>query len=370
MNLFNMTTNIQHFDTLDTYLTSDVLDNALIVTSTGINTRTLKSLDLSNPILCHDTFGKGEPTDLKINDMIAAKNALSFNKVIAIGGGTVMDCAKLLVIKDLSNVVDAFTGAIELVKEFPLICIPTTCGTGSEVTPITVAELTQLNTKKGMAHHTLQADEAILIPSLLKDLPLKPFMHSAIDALIHAAESYLSPKASPMTKLLSVNAIERLLKGFRNMSFHGVDHRLNQLDDFSIGSCYAGIAFGNAGVGAVHALSYPLGGSYHVPHGEANFQFFTAVFKCYYDKAPDGDIHDLVKLMAKILDCHKVHVFEHLENLLNSLVEKPALRSYGMEEKDILLFTESVINEQQRLLANNYVPLTKDDIKMIYSSLY
>lgn len=370
MNFFNMTTTIQHFDSLEAYLTTDILTNALIVTSTGTNERSLSALNLTTPIICHDTYGKGEPTDLKIDKMIAAKNALTFDKIIAIGGGTVMDCAKLLTLKGLKNSADAFTGVIDLIKEVPLICIPTTCGTGSEVTPITVAELTQLHTKKGMTHPALQADDAILIPSLLKNLPLKAFMHSAIDALIHASESYLSPKASPMTQLLSVNAIERLLKGFRSMSFRGVDYRLTILEDFSTGSCYAGMAFGNAGVGAVHALSYPLSGRYHVPHGEANFQFFTAVFKCYYDKAPEGAILELVKIMAKILDCHKATVFEQLENLLNSLIEKPALRTYGMEEKDILLFTESVINEQQRLLANNYVPLSKDDIKMIYSSLY
>lgn len=370
MYFFNMNTRIQQFDALDTYLTDEVLSNALIVTSTGIKKRSLEPLALTNPILCHDVYGKGEPTDIKINKMINDKNNHTFNKIIAIGGGTVMDCAKLLTCNALKNAVDAFTASIELTKDVPLICIPTTCGTGSEVTPITVAELTQLNTKKGLAHPALQPDEAILIPSLLKDLPLKPFMYSAIDALIHAAEAYLSPKASPMTQLLSVNAIERLLRGFRGMSFHGVDYRLAHLEDFSIGSCYAGIAFGIAGVGAVHALSYPLGGRYHVPHGESNFQFFTAVFKSYYDKKPEGAILELVKIMAKILDCHKIHVFEQLELLLHSLIDKPALRTYGMEEKDILLFTECVINEQQRLLTNNYVPLSKEDIKMIYSSLY
>ncbi len=370
MNIINMSTNVQQFESLDQYFTEALLKDALIVTSSGINSRTLSTYALSNPVICHDTYGKGEPTDIKINEMIKAKNSIPHKKIIAIGGGTVMDCAKLMVIKDLTNCVDAFTGNIELFKETPLICIPTTCGTGSEVTPVTVAELTQLKTKKGMSHVALQPNVAILVPELLKELPVKPFMHSAIDALIHATESYLSPKASPLTKILSLDAALKILKGFQQMVFFGHEKRFEYLEDFLVSSCYAGIAFGNAGVGAVHALSYPLGGKYHVPHGEANFQFFTAVFKSYYDKKPSGDIHELVKGMSKILDCPKDHVFEKIEQLLSNLVEKPSLRTYGMEEKDILMFTESVIKEQQRLLANNYVELTKDDIKMIYSSLY
>lgn len=370
MNLFNMTTNIKKYDSLDAYLSDADLRDALIVTSSGIKKRTLSTYNLTPPIICHDTYGKGEPTDLKINQLIEEKNKHPHKQIIAIGGGSVMDCAKLMVIKDLTNAVDAFTGAMPLVKECPLICIPTTCGTGSEVTPITVAELTQLNTKKGMAHPVLQPDEAILIPELLKDLPIKPFMHSAIDALIHACESYLSPKASDLTNLLSLEATQKILRGFQQMVFHGPEKRMDFLEEFLIGATYAGIAFGNAGVGAVHALSYPLGGTYHVPHGEANYQFFTAVFKYYYDKEPSGKIHDLVKVIAKILDCPKNHVFEQIEHLLEQLIKKPALREYGMEEKDIILFTDSVLAEQQRLLANNYVPLSKDDIKMIYSSLY
>jgi 4-hydroxybutyrate dehydrogenase len=370
MNILHMKTNVQQFNTLGEYLSNGVLDGAILVTSTGIMNQTLSKFKIQVPIIFHDEYGKGEPTDIKINQMIEEKNKYPHNKIIAIGGGTVMDCAKLMALKNLTNSVDAFTGEVDLIKATPLICIPTTCGTGSEVTPITVAELTQLDTKKGLSHPALQPDEAILIPELLKDLPIKPFMHSAIDALIHATESYLSPKASKLTKVLSLEATVAILKGFQQMSFHGIDKRFDYLEDFLIGSCYAGIAFGNAGVGAVHALSYPLGGKYHVPHGEANFQFFTAVFKYYFDKQPNGAIIELVTAMSKILDCRKDRVFDTLELLLERLIEKPALRSYGMEEKDIILFTESVISGQQRLLDNNYVPLSKDDIKMIYSSLY
>ncbi|MBN2898494.1 MAG: iron-containing alcohol dehydrogenase [Clostridia bacterium] len=370
MNLLNMSTHIQQFDTLAHYFSDELLNGALIVTSTGIKGSYLSFLKSETPMICHDQFGKGEPTDTKITQMIAEKNKYDHDKIIAIGGGTVMDCAKLMVIEGLVDAEDAFTGKHPLVKALPLICIPTTCGTGSEVTAVTVAELTQLNTKKGLSHPALQPDEAILIPELLKDLPIKPFMHAAIDALIHASESYLSPKASNLTRILSLEAIRKILKGFQQMAFHGVEKRMDFLDEFLIASCYAGIAFGNAGVGAVHALSYPLGGTYHVPHGEANFQFFTAVFNCYYEKAPSGNMNELVKVIAQVLDCPKNHVFNRIDHLLVTLTAKPPLKSYGMTESDIEAFTQSVMNEQQRLLANNYVALSEEEIKAIYSALY
>ena len=370
MNLFNMSTHIQQFNSLEEYLTTELLNNALIVTSTGIQKNQLAFLTEDIPIVCHDEFGKGEPTDAKITQMIQKKNTFIHNKIIAIGGGTVIDCAKIMILKDVLDAEDIFMNRQLPVKAMPLICIPTTCGTGSEVTSIAVAALTNLNTKKGISHPALQPDEAILIPELLKSLPIEPFMYSAIDALIHASESYLSPQASNLTKILCLEAIKKIMKGFQQMAFHGVEKRTDFLEEFLIASCYAGIAFGNAGVGAVHALSYPLGGTYHVPHGEANFQFFTAVFKCYYDKSPSGEIHELVKAIAKIIDCPKNHVFDRMEHLLTTLVEKPRLRDYGMKENDIKNFTESVINEQQRLLANNYVPLSKDDIKTIYANLF
>lgn len=370
MKTLSIHTTIQQFNSLEEYFSENVLNQALIVTSQGIQKRNLDHFKLTNPVICHDAYGKGEPKDIKINKMIAEKNKYPHNKIIAIGGGTVMDCAKLMILENLDNCVDAFIGEATLKKSVPLICIPTTAGTGSEVTPITVAELTELKTKKGLSNPVFQPDEAILIPELLKELPEKPFIHASIDALIHATESFLSPKASPATKLFSLDATKKIIFAFQQISFYGFEKRHDFLDDFLLSACFAGIAFGNAGAGAVHALSYPLSGKYHVPHGEANFQFFTAVFKSYYDKAPNGKINELAAIISTILDCQRDHAFEQLESLLTNLIEKPGLRTYGMEEKDILLFTDSVIDEQQRLLANSYVPLSKNDIKMIYSSLY
>ena len=171
-----------------------------------------------------------------------------------------------------------------------LIAVPTTCGSGSEVSNVTIAELTELHTKMGLAADELFPDHAVLIPELLEKLPYSYFAASAIDALIHAVESFVSPKASRYTEMFSLKAVEMIIGGFKDMIQHGPDYRMNLLEDFLVASNFAGIAFGNAGTGAVHAMSYPLSGKYHVPHGEANYPFFTTIFAKYAELNPKGKL--------------------------------------------------------------------------------
>ncbi len=110
----------------------------------------------------------------------------------------------------------------------------------------------------GLGTDELFADHAVLIPELVKGLPYRFFVASSIDALIHAIESYVSPKANPYTEVFSVKAMELILKGYMQIIEKGEEYRKEIIEEFVIGSNYAGIAFGNTGVGAVHALSYPL----------------------------------------------------------------------------------------------------------------
>jgi 4-hydroxybutyrate dehydrogenase len=221
----------------------------------------------------------------------------------------------------------------------------------------------------GMSHQSLLPDEAILIPEFLEALPFKVYMHSSIDALIHAVESYLSPKANQITDALSIEAIQTIIEIYNTLDTVGKDQRKASFNQMLTASTLAGLSFNNAGVGAVHALSYPLGAQYHVPHGESNFQFFTEVMKTYHQKNPTGKIKNLITLIEQVFGYETDH-FEQLNQLICRLIEKPNLRDYGMVKEDIELFSKRVIDTQQRLLKNNYERLTYEEIKSIYKKLY
>lgn len=315
-------------------------------------------------------YVKGEPTDVMVENIYADIKNVQFTRVFGIGGGTILDVAKLFALKKMVPVVDLFNKELDIVREKELILIPTTCGTGSEVTNISILELTAIHSKFGLAVDELYADYAVLVPELLNDLPMNVFATSSIDALIHAIESYTSPKANAFTQLYSKKAMEMILEGYKIMAEKGNEARKPLLKDFMIASTFAGIAFGNAGCAAVHAMSYPLGAVYHVPHGEANYAMFTEVYKAYQAINPDGAIKELNAFLTGILGCHINETYMEIEKLLNHILSKKALREYGVTRNDLDDFTESVMTKQTRLMANNYVPLSREQVLSIYERLY
>ncbi len=316
-----------------------------------------------------ENYGVGEPSDEMI-EAVAADIKKPYKRVIAIGGGTVIDCAKLFALKNLLPVVDLFDKKIPAEKDKELILVPTTCGTGSEVTNISILEFKKRHTKFGLADKALFGDCAVIVPELLNKLPFKVFAASSIDALVHSVESFLSPKATEISKMFSVKAMTMILQGYKKIETEEKEALRGPLPDFCLASTLAGIAFGNAGCAAVHAMSYPLGAEFHVPHGESNYAMFTGVFKKYMEIKPDGDIKEFNKIIADILGCEVTNVYDSLEALLNgSILKKKSLSEYGMTEKQIEEFTDSVITNQQRLLNNNYVFLDRNTLIEIYTEL-
>ena len=249
-------------------------------------------------------------------------------------------------------------------KKFDLFIVPTTCGTGSEVTNIAIVNRTKLGTKQGLVSEEMYASYAVLISEFMSSLPYGVFATSSIDALIHAVESYLSPKATSFTEMFSVEAIKDILSGYVEV-VKNQEARKELGGKFLKASNYAGIAFGNAGCAAVHAMSYALGGKYHVAHGESNYQFFMSVLRTYEQKAPNGKIADLKKLLSDILGGDG---FDALEKLLEGILPKKRMSDYGATQEDIEPFAKSTVDNQQRLLGNNYVPLSLEDIQAIFQS--
>ena len=173
--------------------------------------------------------------------------------------------------------------------------------------------------------------------------------------------------------MYSIKAIEMIMNGYKEIIEKGGNTKENRADllkDFCLAANYAGIAFGNAGCGAVHALSYAHGGAFHIPHGEANFICFTEVFKMYMRKQPKGKIELANKLFADVLGCDPADVYTALDDFLGKIIEKKPLKEYGMTEDQVAAFAKSTVDNQQRLLGNNYVPLTEEEIAEIFQNLY
>ncbi len=371
MKQFLLVPEIHKVDTFEEfYKEFDVNEKDLILTIEPIFDTYFKDKNKQFNVVFPEKYALGEPTDEMIDKILYDLRGIQYNRVIAIGGGSIVDIAKLFVLKQAQRSEQLFLREVPIIKEKSLIIIPTTCGTGSEVTNISIALLTKKNTKMGLADNALCADYTVLIPELLVKLPYKVFVTSSVDALIHAAESFLSPKASGYSELFSIKAMEMIIKGYMDVIKNGQEHFRNIIEDFLVASNYAGIAFGNAGCAAVHAMSYPLGGVYHVPHGEANYQFFIEVFKYYKKKQPIGKIEKIEKLFANIIDCSEENAFDELEKILNNLLSLRPLREYGMKKEEIITFSENVMATQQRLLGNNYVAFDKEDLINIYSNLF
>ncbi|MDO4168584.1 MAG: 4-hydroxybutyrate dehydrogenase [Lachnospiraceae bacterium] len=341
----------------------------LVITNEYIYEPGFGNLNLECEVIFQERYGTGEPSD-EMAEAIYKDIKGSPKRIIAIGGGTVIDISKLFALKYVSPILDLYDGKLPIEKDKELILVPTTCGTGSEVTNIAILALNSRGTKKGLAVDEMYADYAVLIPELIKGLPFRFFATSSIDALIHAIESSLSPKGNVYTRMFGYKAIDMILRGYMEIRDKGEDARFDLLEDFLIASNFAGIAFGNAGCAAVHALSYPLGATYHVAHGESNYAMFTGVMKNYMEIKSDGEIQKLNAYIADILGCNVNEVFDELETLLNILIPKKALHEYGVTEQDLVEFTDSVMANQGRLMANNFVELDKERVYKIYKELY
>ncbi|MFQ7473756.1 MAG: iron-containing alcohol dehydrogenase [Anaerovoracaceae bacterium] len=326
MQVLKIVPEINYFETFREFSESfQIGKNDIIITNKILYKNYVKPIGTDSKCLFIEDYGTGEPTDEMIDEMALELRDCDYTRIIAFGGGTIVDICKILALDVPDKSVKLFTGEAEPVKVKELLIIPTTCGTGSEVTNVSIAELKSLNVKKGLAVDETYADNAVLIPEALEGLPDYVFATSSIDAFIHAAESYLSPKASPFTEMYSLRAMEMIISGYKKILSRGgntSENRKDLLKEFCYAANYAGIAFGNAGCGAVHALSYALGGNFHVPHGEANYQFFSEVFRTYMRKSPKGKISRMNVLLADILECNTDNVYDEIENILNQLILK------------------------------------------------
>lgn len=297
-----------------------------------------------------------------------------FDLIIGLGGGSALDLAKLagVLATHEGDVADYLnlTGTRSLThKGLPKILIPTTSGTGSEVTNIAVLSLA--TTKDVVTHDYLLPDAAIVDPALTVSLPPKVTAATGIDALTHAIEAYVSVNANPVTDGLALQAI-RLISGSIRTAVSDGDNK-EARSDMSYGSFLAGLAFFNAGVAGVHALAYPLGGQFHISHGESNAVLLPYVMG-YIRSSCEKRMRDIYEAMGFALsEQHNggdsLKCVEELKRLVADVGIPLSLQGFGITEDALENLTEDAV-KQQRLLARSPMQLERGDIYAIYRNAY
>jgi alcohol dehydrogenase class IV len=293
--------------------------------------------------------------------------------IIGFGGGSSLDIAKVTSIMiNNTGKIDSFFG-IDLVPNpgVPLILTPTTAGTGSEVTPIAILSDTKEKLKKGIVSAYLFPEVAIVDPKLTVGLPPSVTAFTGMDALTHAIESFYSINATDLSDLLAFRAMELLSKNIRMAFAHG--ENLLARSNVMEGSLLAGIAFANAGVGAVHAFAYPLGGEFHLAHGLTNTLMLPYVMRYNIMGCP----HKFAQ-MAKAFGERVEGISElvgaeisvrFVERLSDDLRVPRRLRDVGIPEDAIPRLAEAAM-KVTRLLANNPRKMTLEDAIAIYKFAY
>ncbi|MDW4525310.1 iron-containing alcohol dehydrogenase [Rossellomorea marisflavi] len=297
-----------------------------------------------------------------------------FELVIGIGGGSALDLAKLTAVMagEEGSVADYLnlSGTKEISsKGLPKILIPTTSGTGSEVTNIAVLSLA--STKDVVTHDYLLADVAIIDPELTLSVPPKVTAATGIDALTHAIEAYVSKNASPVSDALALQAI-RLISGSIRTAVRDGKDRQSRID-MSYGSYIAGLAFFNAGVAGVHALAYPLGGQFHISHGESNAVLLPYVMG-YIRKSCEGRMAAILEAVkGKSTDLSDEEAskqcVEELVGIVRDVGIPQRLSEFGISESSLDNLTRDGV-KQKRLLARSPMTLGQEDIRVIYRAAY
>jgi 4-hydroxybutyrate dehydrogenase len=319
-----------------------------------------------------DDYGLGEPSDIIIDKILKDIHGREIKRMIGIGGGTILDITKLLCIKDATSTEDIFEDKIPLVRDKELILIPTTCGTGCEVTCVSVVDITKRKSKIGKKIEANFADAAVLVEELLDSIPQQVFLYSSVDALIHALEIFVAKTGNPYNDVFCKEAIKIIITHYKDLLENGLEKRFDHIGEFLRASTFAGIALSNTLCGAVHAFAMHFGSAHHVPHGESNARFLMGVFNKYAELSPNGKLEEVAAIINEALGIDEDinGSFLALEELINKLIPKKKLREYGVKEDDIEVYVDRVIETQQRLLINNFTELSRDDLISIYQSVY
>ncbi|MFK3934227.1 iron-containing alcohol dehydrogenase [Pantoea agglomerans] len=314
-----------------------------------------------------------EPSQHDVAAIIATLSRPHVDMVIGIGGGSVLDVAKLLSVLciDAAPSLDALLAGEKPQRRTRSILIPTTAGTGSEATPNAILAIPEKETKVGIISPVMLPDVVALVPELTTSMPAHIASSTGIDALCHLLECFTANVANPVSDNYALTGMKKL---FANLETtlrepENLQARLEML----WASYYGGASIAHAGTHLVHALSYPLGGRYHLPHGVANaillapcmrFVRPAAVskFAQAYDLLPDADV--------RLSDEEKSHALVDYFTALVARLQLPAsLEALGISPDHLPWLVEAAL-DVQRLMNNVPMAVTADDVRAVYLTLF
>jgi len=303
-----------------------------------------------------------DPPEISVMAAVQAAREAGADGVVGLGGGSSLDTAKLVAL--LAGTDQALPGiyGIGLARgpRLPLVQIPTTAGTGSEVTNIAIVT-TPDDQKKGVVSPLLYPDAAILDATLTTGLPPRVTAMTGVDAMVHAIEAYTSKhKKNPVSDSLAISALKLLHANIRRVIADGSD--LPARRAMLQGSLLAGMAFANAPVAAVHALAYPIGGIFHAPHGLSNALVLGPVLR--FNLSAAGPLY--AELAAAIgLKPDAAAFVDEIAALTAEMPMEQRLSELGVEVQHLDRLAHDAM-QVQRLLINNPREVTLSDARALY----
>ena len=314
-----------------------------------------------------------EPTYEQAQKAVDAFKESGADFIVAVGGGSVMDTAKLasVLATDEYGVKELLDNPQMAKKCVKTLMIPTTAGTGAEATPNAIVAVPEKELKVGIVNDNMIADYVILDAVMIKELPRKIAASTGVDALCHAVECFTSNKKNPFSDIFALQAFEMIMKNIEKACDD--PEALKEKNNMLVASFYAGAAITASGTTAVHALSYPLGGRYHIPHGVSNAILLAPVmrfnepvcrglFAEAYDRLAAGESF---ATEAKSEEEKSAWVVNRMEEIVEHLNIPKSLKEFGIGSEDLDELVEAGMGVQ-RLLVNNMRTVTAEDAKKIY----
>lgn len=352
---------------------------ALIITdqgvwNTGLVEKPCKLLEAAGVTVEVINNTPPEPSTDHVNQVFQAAQKFDCQAIIGIGGGSSIDVAKItaVLLTNPQSLQELLGGAKLEKRGLPTLMIPTTAGTGAEATQNAIFLVPEAESKVGIVSSKMVPDWAILDPMLTVGLPPAITASTGMDALCHAMECYISKKANPLSDTYALRAINLIARSLRKAYKNGAD--IDARHDMLLAALYGGMCIASSSTTAVHALAYPLGGKYHIPHGLSNAVLLPHVMQFNLDATVDK-FRDIAQAME--LDVIGISAADAAQKMIDNLFdlvkelkinESLQLKERGISLADVDFMVEGAA-KVTRLLNNNPKPMSREDMRNIYLKL-